>query len=69
MKWITIAVFVIISSSLAAQSSSESATVMMANDYLFDGMTKGDSALVQKAFMDEATFASIGPDKDGNQTF
>jgi hypothetical protein len=58
----------IISFSLFAQSSDESAGVMKPINYLFEGMTKGDSALVRKAFMEDATFASIGPDKDGNPT-
>lgn len=69
MKLITMIAFTSISFSLAAQSANESAGVMKPINNLFDGMTKGDSALVRTAFMDGATFASIGPDKNGNPTF
>lgn len=69
MKFTTIVVFTIISFSLTAQSAIESAGVMKAINYLFEGMTQGDSTLVRLAFMDEATFATIGPNKDGTQSF
>lgn len=61
--------FVLIGFSLAAQSSNESAAVMKPIINLFDGMNKGDSALVHTAFMNDATFATIGPDKEGVQQF
>ncbi len=32
-------------------------------------MSKGDSALVHKAFRDDVTFATIGLDKEGNTVF
>ena len=52
-----------------AQAQNESAAVMKPINDLFEGMNKGDSALVHKAFMDDVSFATIGPDKEGNQRF
>ncbi len=69
MKLMIMATWVMSSLALAAQSTNESAEVMRPIQYLFDGMNKGDSALVHKAFMDDATFATIGTDKDGNPYF
>lgn len=58
----------IISFSVSAQQM-EQVAIMEPINFLFEGMNKGDSALVHKAFMENAGFASIGADKDGNSKF
>lgn len=57
-----------ISFSLSAQQN-EQVAIMEPINYLFEGMNKGDSALVHKAFMDDVAFATIGEDKEGNPRF
>lgn len=52
-----------------AQAQPEQVAIMQPINNLFDGMNKGDSALIHSAFMDDATFASIGVDKQGNPRF
>lgn len=58
----------LVSSSLLAQPI-EQVAIMEPINTLFEGMNKGDSALVHKAFMEDVSFASIGEDKDGNPKF
>lgn len=58
----------IISFSLSAQQN-EQVAIMQPINFLFEGMNKGDSALVHKAFKDDVVFATIGQDKEGNPTF
>ncbi len=58
----------LISPSLYAQQM-EQVAIMEPINFLFEGMNKGDSALVHKAFMEDAGFASIGEDKDGIPKF
>lgn len=48
-----------------AQDATEQAAIMKPIEMLFTGMNKADSALVHRAFVDEATMATIAKDKDG----
>lgn len=50
-------------------AQSEQVAIMEPINNLFDGMNKGDSALVHKAFRDDVTMATIGLDKEGNPVF
>ena len=56
-------------SSAMAQPRNEQVAIMEPINNLFEGMTKGDSALVHKAFQDDVVFATIGSDKEGNPRF
>jgi len=67
MKQITVSVFLIlISATNQAQSTAEKEAVMMPIKLLFEGMQKGDSALVRSAFSKTVTMASIGTNKNGS---
>lgn len=55
----------VISFSLMAQQN-EQVAIMEPINNLFDGMNKGDSALVHKAFRDDVVMVTIGEDKEGN---
>ena len=44
----------------------EQVAIMEPINALFEGMNKGDSAMVHKAFMEDAGFSSIGTYKEGN---
>lgn len=68
-KFLITKVCVLLAFSLSAQAPKESAAVMKPINNLFEGMIKADSALVHTAFMEDVTFATIGPDKEGNQQF
>lgn len=58
----------VISFSLYAQQN-EQVAIMEPINNLFDGMNKGDSALVHTAFKEDVVFATIGEDKEGNPRF
>ncbi len=47
-----------------AQSSLEKEEIMKPINMLFEGMQKGDSALLHRAFSKQVTLATIGMDKD-----
>ena len=67
MKQITVSIFLIlISATNQAQSPAEKEAVMMPVKTLFEGMQKGDSALVRNSFSKTVTMATIGKDKNGN---
>jgi hypothetical protein len=67
MKGITASFFLIlIFASTHAQSTAEQDAVMMPIKTLFEGMQKGDSTLVRKAFSKTVTMATIGTDKNGS---
>ena len=57
-----------ISFSLYAQQN-EQVAIMEPINNLFEGMNKGDSALVHTAFTEDVVFATIGEDKEGNPRF
>jgi hypothetical protein len=50
---------------LTAQPSSEKESVMKPIKVLFEGMQKGDSAMLHRAFSKGVTMATIGIDKNG----
>ncbi|GHN01533.1 hypothetical protein WSM22_30220 [Cytophagales bacterium WSM2-2] len=50
-----------------AQSSPENEAIMKPVKQLFEGMQKGDSALLHSAFTKQVTMATIGTDKNGKQ--
>lgn len=65
MKFTIVLAFVLIYwSPLLAQN--EQVAVMEPINNLFEGMNKGDSAMVHKAFTDDVGFATISNDKEGN---
>lgn len=65
MKFTIVFAFgLIFSGSLLAQN--EQVAVMEPINNLFEGMNKGDSAMVHKAFTEDVGFATIGNDKEGN---
>ncbi|HLZ15569.1 MAG TPA: hypothetical protein VKQ08_00925, partial [Cyclobacteriaceae bacterium] len=59
--------FFLLSAGVAAnaQSALENEAVMRPVKMLFEGMQKGDSALIRKAFSKTVTMATIGSDKTG----
>jgi len=56
---------VMICSTLAAQQN-EQVAIMEPISNLFNGMNKGDSAMVHSAFTEDTGMATIGLDKEGN---
>ncbi|HCR53358.1 MAG TPA: hypothetical protein DIW27_02990 [Cytophagales bacterium] len=65
IRLFTLINFLLISFCLSAQQS-EKVAIMVPINNLFEGMNKGDSALVHKAFRDDVTFATVSVDKEGN---
>ena len=63
--FITIACIITISNSLIAQTSNEHVAIMTPINNLFNGMNKGDSAMIHKAFRDDVVFVTISTDKEG----
>ena len=57
----------VLSYDLSAQD--EHVAIMQPINQLFTGMNKGDSALVHKAFLENATLVTIGLDKEGQSFF
>lgn len=68
MKILSLSLFLTALSFLSLAQGEEVAVMEPINN-LFNGMNKGDSALVHKAFRDDVTFATIGLDKEGNPRF
>lgn len=68
MKQLTILMMSILIGT-AAWCQGEEVAIMKPINNLFEGMNKGDSALVHTAFTDGVTFATIGLDKEGNPRF
>jgi len=69
MRQIVFSVFLILNFALSyAQSAAEQEAVMKPIKILFEGMQKGDSALLHKAFAVPATLATVGRDKNGKPT-
>jgi hypothetical protein len=67
MKQITVSIFLIlISAANQAQPTTEQEAVMVPVKILFEGMQKGDSALVRSSFSKTVTMATIGSDKNGS---
>jgi len=67
MKKTTASFFLILTfATIHAQSAAELDAVMEPVKMLFEGMQKGDSALVRKAFSKTVTMATIGIDKNGS---
>ncbi len=64
MRYTFIIPSLIFCSSLFAQQN-EQVAVMEPINNLFNGMNKGDSALVHKAFTDDVEMVTIGMDKEG----
>jgi len=67
MKIITVSFFLCLAfASGYAQSKTDMDAVMIPVKTLFEGMQKGDSALMRKAFSKSVTMATIGTDKTGS---
>jgi hypothetical protein len=67
MKEIIFSIYLILLfASTFAQSTVEQDAVMAPVKMLFEGMKKGDSALMRKAFSKTVTMATIGTDKNGS---
>lgn len=68
MKFFSLFIFVSCVS-LALSAQPEQVAIMEPINNLFDGMNKGDSAMIHRAFTHDATFVTIGKDKEGNPRF
>lgn len=68
MRFIVICVFFLLGS-LSTMAQIEQVAVMEPINKLFEGMNKGDSAMIHSGFRDDATFVTIGKDKEGNPRF
>ncbi len=62
---ILVLLFSLFSCLVHAQHEAEGFAIMAPITTLFTGMNLGDSAMVHRAFTDDATMASIGKDKTG----